>query len=155
MNQVQVQFFLQNAHFVINVITAIVFFAISWLYFDAWLIRRHAHSSLKWIGLLLVSVSFLVHSAYIEQVIFVFKIFGEGSIENIAVILRILGYTCIIIGLLGDRLQKRPDTSSEPLYGLGFLIFLSGVSFFTALLLERNACRNPVLSRVGQGELCK
>ena len=34
------QFFGQNLHFITGLFTALVFFAVFWLYFDGWLNRR-------------------------------------------------------------------------------------------------------------------
>jgi len=107
------QFFGQNIHFALSMLAALVFFAVFWLYFDAWLGESHKKNKdvLKWVGFLLVSISFLVHATLIEQTDLGRSVLG-GTSETIATILRLLGYVGIIIGQLVDPLQKKPATKS-------------------------------------------
>lgn len=107
------QFFGQNIHFALSLFAALVFFAVFWLYFDAWLGENHKKNKdvLKWIGFLLLSVSFVIHSTVIEQSDLGRSVLG-GTSEAIATILRLIGYVGIIIGQLIDPLQKKPTTES-------------------------------------------
>lgn len=107
------QFVGQNVQFAISLFAALVFFAVFWLYFDAWTSKKPKATKdvYKWAGFLLVSVSFLIHSTQIESNYFGNPLFGDGA-EKLASILRLLGYLGIIIGQLVDPLQQKPKTSS-------------------------------------------
>ena len=50
------QFFGQNIHFAINLFAALVFFAVFWLYFDAWTNKHDVKVLAKWLGFLLVAI---------------------------------------------------------------------------------------------------
>ncbi len=105
------QFLAQNLHFAISLFAALVFFAVFWLYFDAWLgeSRKKNRDILKWAGFLLVSLSFIIHATVIEQSDLGRSLFGNTS-ETIATLLRLVGYVVIAAGLLLDPLQKKPKT---------------------------------------------
>ncbi len=102
------QFFGQNFHFVVSLFAALVFFAVFWLYFDAWTIKKERKELFKWVGSLLISVSFLIHATFIEQSVLGESIFGDGG-ETLSVVVRFLGYVSLIIGLVMDPLQKEPE----------------------------------------------
>ena len=101
------QFFGQNIHFAINLFAALVFFAVFWLYFDAWLNKKSSRELYKWTGALLISLSFLIHATQIEQSVLGSSIFGNST-ETLAVILRFLGYVGFIVGQILDPLQAVP-----------------------------------------------
>lgn len=102
------QFFGQNIHFAINLFAALVFFAVFWLYFDAWTTERQLKVLIRSSGFLLVALSFLAQSTVIEQ-----SVLGSSSlnstVENIASMLIILGFIVIIFSRLIDPLQKKPE----------------------------------------------
>ncbi len=104
------QFIAQNLHFAIGLFAGLVFFAVFWLYFDAWLGLGHRtdRSILKWGGFVLVSLSFLVDATIIEQVNFGQSIFGDTA-GLVGSIMRLVGYICIILSELLDPLQKKPE----------------------------------------------
>jgi Double sensory domain of two-component sensor kinase len=104
------QFFGQNVHFAINLFAAMVFFAVFWLYFDAWLSREHRWTKdfLKWPGFLLLSLSFVAAASTIEHSSFGTSLSGNG-LETLTTILAFLGFLVIIISQLVDPLQKVPD----------------------------------------------
>lgn len=52
-------FLLENMHFAVNLFTALVFFAVFWLYYDASTVRREWKELIKLIGLFLLSLSFV------------------------------------------------------------------------------------------------
>ncbi|MDB5184671.1 MAG: hypothetical protein JWN38_479 [Candidatus Saccharibacteria bacterium] len=101
------QFFSQNVHFAISLFAALVFFAVFWLYFDAWTAKRDAKAFIKCGGFLLVALAFVLHATIIEQ-----SVLGSSSTGTLAdilsTILRIVGYAGIIIGQLVDPLQPKP-----------------------------------------------
>jgi hypothetical protein len=107
------QFFGQNIHFAISLLAAMVFFAVFWLYFDAWISKTPKSNKqiYEWAGFLLVSVSFLVHATLIEQSSIGSSVLGSAS-ETISTILRLIGYAGIIIGQLLDPLQQKPQTQN-------------------------------------------
>jgi len=107
------QFIGQNIQFALSLFASLVFFAVFWLYFDAWLSKkpRNKKEIFKWLGFLLVSASFLIHSTQIDSTYFGHVLFGDGA-ERLATIIRLLGYLGIIIGQLIDPIQPKPKTKS-------------------------------------------
>ena len=105
------QFFAQNLHFAITLFAALVFFAVFWLYFDAWLGLGHRRdrSILKWGGFVLLSLSFVAEATVIEQANFGRSIFGDTA-GMVAAIIRLVSYVAIILSELLDPLQKKPET---------------------------------------------
>jgi len=106
-------FLAQNVHFAINLFASLVFFAVFWLYFDAWTAKRSkaVRNIFKWAGFLLLSVSFLLQATVIEQSVLGKSIFGDSS-QTIANLLRLMGYLAIITGRIMDPLQEKPETKS-------------------------------------------
>ncbi len=102
-----IQFFSQNIHFAVNLFAALVFFAVFWLYLDAWLNKKSSRELVKWVGALLISISFLVQATQIEQSVLGSSIFGNST-ETLSAILRLLGYIGLIIGQILDPLQAVP-----------------------------------------------
>ncbi|MDB5183132.1 MAG: hypothetical protein JWO47_916 [Candidatus Saccharibacteria bacterium] len=103
------QFFGQNLHFAVNLFAALVFFAVFWLYFDAWINKKNSKELFKWAGALLLFVSFLLHATAIEQSVLGRSIFGDTT-QALTVIFRFLGYAGLIIGQILDPLQKVPKS---------------------------------------------
>jgi hypothetical protein len=118
------QFFGQDIHFVIGLFAALVFFAVFWLYFDAWLGKRSLKIAYKWIGFLLISLSFVVYATLIEQSVLGRSLLGNVS-ETVSQILRVAGYIFVLVGRAIDPIQKRPGEEN------------SSASFFGKLLLYR------------------
>jgi len=102
------QFLAQDLHFAISLFAALVFFAVFWLYFDAWTNKKQRQDIYKWLGALLISISFLIHSTLIEQSVLGKSIFGNTA-QIAANIIRLLGYLGMILGQLTEPLQKEPD----------------------------------------------
>lgn len=106
------QFLLQNFHFSVNLFTALAFFSVFWLYFDAWVERKNLKEFLKILGFLLLSLSFLVHSTLIESSGFTTTVLGSNLGETIAVLLKCLGFAFLISGLVYDPLIQKPKISA-------------------------------------------
>lgn len=108
---VPIQFFLQNFHFAENLFAALVFFAIVWLYVDAWIVRKERKELYRWVGFALLSISFLLHAAVTEQ-----SATGSSSVgstvEIFSILLRILGYAAVAYGIFIDPLPEVPLTAS-------------------------------------------
>ena len=49
-----IQFFLENGHFALNILAALVTFGVAWLYSDAYTINKKKHLLLKISGFLLL-----------------------------------------------------------------------------------------------------
>jgi hypothetical protein len=109
----ELQFFGQNVQFAVSLFAALVFFAVFWLYFDAWISQAHKKRKdiFKCVGFLVVSVSFLIHATIIEQSDFGQPLFG-AALRSISTILRLAGYATIIVGQIIDPLQKKPETKA-------------------------------------------
>ncbi|MDO8335493.1 MAG: cache domain-containing protein [Candidatus Saccharibacteria bacterium] len=128
----EIQFILQNIHFAISLFAGLVFFAIAWLYFDAWLVRKRLQQIPKFLGFLLVSISFITNAAHIEQSIQATSVLGEGTIIFLTAFFRIVGYSLIIVGLLNDRIEAKPQYASPPTInlsaiGIPFLGIISNI----------------------------
>lgn len=108
-----IQFLGQNLHFAISLFAALVFFAVFWLYFDAWLgrSRKTNQDTAKWAGFLLLSLSFVVQATVIDQSVLGQSVFGDAS-SNITNILRFIGFLAVIIGQVLDPLQKVPEVKA-------------------------------------------
>lgn len=104
----QTQFLLQNAHFALNLFAGFIFFAIFWLYFDAWSIQKKIRNILRFLGFLFLASSYLTHAVYVEQSIISQPLFSHYIITTITVLTKIIGFGLLIISLFLDPLQKRP-----------------------------------------------
>ncbi len=103
------QFLLVNAHFTLNLLVALVCFAVSWLYFDAWLGRHDRREGTKSAGFLLISLAFVLHATHIESAAITTSVLAGDAIGTVSEVLRILGYVVLIAGQLIDPLQPLPD----------------------------------------------
>jgi len=127
------QFFLENLHFAISLLAALIFFAIAWLYLDAWMGRKTLREGVRWAGFLLLSISFLVQAISIESTVLQNSILGSGWNSLLLVATRIPGYLLIIYSLILDPLQPKPKMVKK-ISGFGFTGFkILGVSIITAL----------------------
>ncbi len=105
------QFILQNIHFTLHVLAAFVFFAVFWLHFDAWLTKKTTQDLIKIFGFFSVSISFIASAVSLEQSLLPQVVFGHVFVEILAIVLRLVGYVLIMVGLILDPLQKKPDYS--------------------------------------------
>lgn len=105
----ELQFTLQYAHFAISLFAGLVLFSIAWLYFDAWLVRKALKQVPKFLGYLLVSLSFVVNAAFMEQSIQSTSVLGEGTILFLSTFFRFTGYILIIVGLFYDHIEAKPQ----------------------------------------------
>lgn len=121
------QFILQNAHFGLNVFAALIFFAVFWLYFDAWVETKHKKDLFKILGFGLLSLSFLIHATYIEQAVINSVIFNGSLIESAGNLFKLAAFILLIIGLILDPIQDRPgeEKVKEPLSSsaVGVILF--------------------------------
>lgn len=104
-----IQFFGQNLHFVVSLLAALTFFAIFWLHLDAWQNSRAFKEVPKFVGFLLLSISFLISSTLIEHSVLGSSLLGSFG-ENLSLIVRLLGYLSLLYGLVIDPLPTVPQT---------------------------------------------
>jgi hypothetical protein len=104
-----IQFFLENAHFAINLFVALVLFAVFWLYFDAWTQRKSGKDVIRLIGYFLLSLSFLIRAVYVESSILASPLLTAVASEWLLAGTRIVGYVCVLIGLYLDRIEPHPE----------------------------------------------
>ena len=93
------QFILENLHFGLNLFSALVFFAVSWLYLDAWFAKKSLKDSLKITGFTLISLSFILHSTHLEQGLIASSVVDAQIGAFLYLLLRASGYIFIIIGI--------------------------------------------------------
>ncbi len=138
----ETQFLLVNAHFALNLLAALVSFAVAWLYFDAWLGRKDFREGSKCFGMFLLSLSFLVHSTAIEQSILEYPILGPETINLLTAVFRISGYLVLIFGQIADPLQPLPEyrlkklkkTTTIALFSIGAISPIQLIPFIFPLL---------------------
>lgn len=99
---------LENVHFAVNLFTALVFFAVFWLYYDAWQEKREFKVTVKLIGFFLLSLSFVMESIVVESTILTTPIMLGISPAVVALSLRCLGLGTLIWSLLMDPIEKIP-----------------------------------------------
>lgn len=109
------QFALQNLHFAISLFASLAFFAVAWLYFDAWLARKVKREIPKIVGFFLLSLSFIAYAPLVEQTILTNPLLGEGTISLISSLLRVIAYTLIAIGIFLEPIQPRPNQTEASL----------------------------------------
>lgn len=102
------QFVLENAHFTINVFSALVFFGVFWLYFDAWRVRKSGYLTIRIIGLLSLTFSFLVSASQLEVTLLPSSIIGKEFGGLLFEITRITGYIFLFVSVLLDPLEPMP-----------------------------------------------
>lgn len=95
------QFILVDAHFVLSLLAALVFFAIAWLYFDA-KDRRF------FFGFLFLAVSFVAQAVIIDQALLDRSILSAQVATFVKILFRILGYLTLVISGITTPLQPIP-----------------------------------------------
>jgi len=131
------QFFLINLHFAINIIAALIFFAVFWLYFDAWIGRKRSREFIRFSGFLALSISFILSGIYIESSIVSVPIFSQPIHEALLIGTRLTGYILVILALFLDPLMQKPkhESSASIIFPLGVKNFsISIVSFIFPIL---------------------
>src|SRR3989304_2165308 len=126
------QFILANVHFALNLFAGLVFFAIAWLYFDARLTSKTGRGFLKIMGVLLLSLSFIIHSTFIESSILETSLSG-GPLLELETIFRLLGFLLIFVAEVTESFPKKPEVA--PVNGVVPLLApIAYVSFFKPIL---------------------
>ncbi len=102
-------FLLENLHFAINVITALIIFSIFWLYLDAWQMRKTAKDAMKFIGFVLLALSYIFHATVVETSLLTLFTNSNHYQEILVRLTRIPGLMFILVGNLTDPIQRKPS----------------------------------------------
>jgi len=102
------QFLLVNFHFTASLFAALITFAISWLYLDAWRDKKGPKQATFFFGFFFLSLSFVAQSVIIDQPLFETTLLGSSAALVIKTIFRFTGYITLITGQVLIPLQKRP-----------------------------------------------
>jgi len=133
------QFFLENVHFAINIFAALVFFAVFWLYWDAWIANREKKTVPKLAGFFLLSISLLIHATLIESSFLPSSSLTGNILPAVSNYTKLAGYLFLIWGLVVEPLQKHPKAKREeaeaiiPPTVFGFSTYLAPKFVFPAL----------------------
>ncbi len=98
---------LSNLKLVIYLFGALVFSAMSWLYFDALSTRRQNTILLRAVGAMVVAVSYLFSAVVVDGVQIGWLVGLSSTIEY----LRGVGYLVLVFGVWSEPLSKRPSVA--------------------------------------------
>ena len=141
------QFLLENLRFGVSIFASFVFFAVFWLYFDAYTQTKSKKELFKISGFLFLSLSFLINATYIDQSILTNPVLSQSLIQNLSQAARFLAYVLLVLGLFQDPIEQKPELESKlsaffplqivinTLSQVLFIVF----SFFVFLLYLRRA----------------
>lgn len=90
-----------------------MFFAVSWLYLDAWLGRKKIKEIPRWLGFLFLAISFVFSAIQIESSILPTPILDQGLTSILLAVFRILGYILLIASLVLEPLQPKPGHTKK------------------------------------------
>jgi len=107
-------FFLENAHFALNIFGALVMFAVAWLYFDAYLVRKSPREGIRTLGFILLSLSFVAQATVVESGLITASIIPPSLHVWFLTLTRIPGFICIIWSLILDPINPVPKTEGLP-----------------------------------------
>jgi hypothetical protein len=102
------EFILENVHFTVNCFAALVFFAIFWLYLDAWQIKKVSYLAFRMISFAVLAISFMFSGVAIESSILQVGL-TKGITENTASVLQLIGYLILIASLFIEPIESRPN----------------------------------------------
>lgn len=139
-----IQFLLQNIHFATHLLASLAFFAVFWLYFDAWRDRKKWRAVPRIFGFLTISLSFLVSASMVETTIVSEPLFSLFWSTLLLTVLRIGGYVMVLWGIFLEPVEAKPelkgvtkDTFSVGAFVLaGLDAYVFQVYFLVPLLLS-------------------
>ncbi len=118
------QFFLENAHFSLNLFAALTCFAVAWLYFDAWKMSKRGVEVVRVFGFVLLSFAFIIHSIFLETSAFASSLLPNELYNWIQISVRLGGYFCIFASLIFEKLQSRPSETKPQEKTAAYLPFI-------------------------------
>lgn len=101
------QFYLQYSHFAVHIAIFLILLGVSWLYIDAWSIKKNPKEGLRALGFFLAALSFLFSALSIEMNLPIPTIPTLLSTYGTP-FLRGIGFICICVSLLMDPMQPVP-----------------------------------------------
>ena len=118
-----IQFILSNVHFAVQMLAALAFFAVVWLYFDAWVERKNGREVPRLLGWLLLALSFVVSAGVVETQMVENPLFSSEISRWLVTGLRLLGYGLLIMGIGLEPLQDKPRLTgiSKENFAVGML----------------------------------
>lgn len=116
------QFILQNLHFGINVLVALSFFAVFWLYLDAYSGKKDRKFIPLISGYLLLSLYYLLKSSVVDFAISDTTFFDSDVFLDLLSATKNLGAFLIIVTLFLDSSPQKPSIKSKA------LLIVAGVS---------------------------
>ncbi|OGG31357.1 hypothetical protein A3A63_02220 [Candidatus Gottesmanbacteria bacterium RIFCSPLOWO2_01_FULL_46_9] len=122
------QFLLENAHFAIHLFTALVLFAVFWLYYDAWTQHKGIKEGVRIAGFLLLSFSYVIQATSVEGSILDASLLGATTNGMLVAITRITGYVIFLFILAVDPLEPRPDHKKKALTPALFMLPAASLS---------------------------
>lgn len=99
---------LSNVRLVVYLFGALVFAAMSWLYFDAMAVRPNKSVLARGVGAMLIALSYLAGAVLVEGL----QIEWAKWIGILVEWVRLGGYLILALGVWGEPLSKRPGLSS-------------------------------------------
>lgn len=104
-----IQFLLQNLHFAAHLLASLAFFAVFWLYFDAWNERKKWREVPRILGFLLLCLSYLVSASMVETTIVSQPLFSVLWGSALLTVLRLGGYGLVFLGIFLEPVQAKPE----------------------------------------------
>ena len=130
------QFFLENLHFAIYMSASLMFFAVFWLYFDAWTGRKTLKDLTRLLAFLLFSISFIFSAIYVESTIVTDSFIQKELHFALIAFIRILGYSVAIVSLILDPLMEKPKlTPINAVIPVGIKVPLAAFASFAYPIL--------------------
>ncbi len=130
------QFFLENVHFAVNLFAALVFFGVSWLYYDAWKSDKNINGLLRAVGFVLLTLSFVIHAAFLEVALLGNSLVPESLHLWVQIIFRNLGYLFVLFSVGTEKLQPKPKVNAFVVpFAITSIVLLQVIPFFLALLI--------------------
>jgi hypothetical protein len=120
------QFLLENAHFAIHLFTALVLFAVFWLYYDAWVQHKTIKEGFRILGFLLLSCSYVIQATFVEGSILETSLVSPATNAWLIAGTRIAGYVTLLIILAIDPLEAHPEHKKK--VSVSGLAFVPGIS---------------------------
>ncbi len=121
----------QNIHFAINILAAMVMSWCFWLFLDAWSVTKSVKEFLKFLGFLLLTFAFLIHSFSIETSV-IAPFIDQELYNTLLLSTKFGGYLFILLSHLIDPILPKPFGKKAAavgvmLPGLGISANLMGV----------------------------
>jgi len=113
-----------------------MFFAVFWLYFDAWTGRKTLKDFTRWLAFLLLSISFILSAIYVESTIVTDSFIQKELHFALIAFIRILGYSVAIVSLILDPLMEKPKlTPINAVIPVGIKVPLAAFASFAYPIL--------------------